>query len=133
MMLTKLCHAARLDFTFAITQPNSETICDVDSFEVKGGASNQIPILCGDSNGQHSKLPSQLLFFLTGSQFLPNFKIFMNFKMLLVYVDVSRRNKRSDDLYLLFQFGQSKGIRSWDFNIAFLPCGESYLGINVFF
>jgi hypothetical protein len=44
----------RLDFlTFSLAQPNAETICSVDSFQV-AGAVNKIPAICGDNNGQHS-------------------------------------------------------------------------------
>ncbi|XP_046638057.1 uncharacterized protein LOC124316262 isoform X4 [Daphnia pulicaria] len=43
----------RLDFlTFSLAQPNAETICSVDSFQV-AGAVNKIPAICGDNNGQH--------------------------------------------------------------------------------
>ena len=44
-----------LDFlTFAISQPNAETVCAVDSFNV-AGAGNAVPSICGDNPGQHSR------------------------------------------------------------------------------
>lgn len=49
----------RLDFlTFSIAQPNAETVCDVDNFKVIG-ATNKVPIICGENHGQHSKLTDQ--------------------------------------------------------------------------
>ena len=44
-----------LDFlTFAISQPNAETFCAVDSFNV-AGAGNAVPSICGENPGQHSR------------------------------------------------------------------------------
>jgi len=44
----------RLDFlAFSLAQPNAETICSVDSFQV-AGAVNKVPTICGDNHGQHS-------------------------------------------------------------------------------
>ncbi|KAI9558871.1 hypothetical protein GHT06_015660 [Daphnia sinensis] len=46
----------RLDFlTFSIAQPNAETVCDVDNFRVIG-ATNKVPIICGENHGQHMYL-----------------------------------------------------------------------------
>nr|CAH0107934.1 unnamed protein product [Daphnia galeata] len=46
----------RLDFlALSLAQPNSESVCNVDSFQV-AGAINKIPIICGDANGQHMYL-----------------------------------------------------------------------------
>jgi hypothetical protein len=45
-----------LDFqAFSLAQPNTESVCNIDSFQV-AGALNKIPIICGDANGQHSIL-----------------------------------------------------------------------------
>lgn len=46
-----------LDFkTFAIAQPNASTSqCDSGYFQV-GGVVNDVPLLCGDNDGQHSKI-----------------------------------------------------------------------------
>lgn len=45
----------RLDFeAFSIGQPNNQTVCSADSFRV-GGASNKVPVICGDNGAQHSK------------------------------------------------------------------------------
>ena len=42
----------RLDFVhFTISQPNSETACNVDTFQVIG-VSNKVPVICGDNHGQ---------------------------------------------------------------------------------
>ncbi|XP_046638055.1 uncharacterized protein LOC124316262 isoform X3 [Daphnia pulicaria] len=46
----------RLDFqAFSLAQPNTESVCNIDSFQV-AGALNKIPIICGDANGQHMYL-----------------------------------------------------------------------------
>ncbi|XP_046458972.1 uncharacterized protein LOC124205571 [Daphnia pulex] len=43
----------RLDFiSFSISQPNSQSVCNTDSFQV-AGAINKVPIICGDNDGQH--------------------------------------------------------------------------------
>ena len=53
----------RLNFImFSIGQPDTESVCSTDTFEVLG-ASNRIPTICGDNEGQHSK------FFLKISMF----------------------------------------------------------------
>lgn len=45
----------RLDFlTLTLEQPNDQTVCAVDTFQVVG-ATNQIPVICGDNPNQHSK------------------------------------------------------------------------------
>ncbi len=44
----------RLDFiSFSIEQPNEQSVCSVDSFQV-AGAINKVPVICGDNDGQHS-------------------------------------------------------------------------------
>ena len=44
----------RLDFvSFSIAQPDSETVCSDDTFQVIG-ATNNVPTICGDNAGQHS-------------------------------------------------------------------------------
>ncbi|KAI9559191.1 hypothetical protein GHT06_015980 [Daphnia sinensis] len=46
----------RLNFVlFTIAQPNTESVCSTDTFEVVG-ASNKIPTICGDNGGQHMYL-----------------------------------------------------------------------------
>ncbi|KAI9558869.1 hypothetical protein GHT06_015658 [Daphnia sinensis] len=46
----------RLDFlAFSLAQPNAESVCNVDSFQV-AGAINKVPVICGDANGQHMYL-----------------------------------------------------------------------------
>ncbi|XP_046458986.1 uncharacterized protein LOC124205581 [Daphnia pulex] len=46
----------RLDFlTFSLAQPNANTVCDVDHFQVTG-ATNKIPVICGENHGQHMYL-----------------------------------------------------------------------------
>ncbi len=50
-----------LDFlALSLAQPNSESVCNVDSFQV-AGAINKIPIICGDANGQHSNIHDELI------------------------------------------------------------------------
>ena len=44
----------RLDFvSFSVAQPDSDGIC-TDAFRV-AGADNNVPTICGNNNGQHSK------------------------------------------------------------------------------
>ncbi|XP_046637998.1 uncharacterized protein LOC124316228 [Daphnia pulicaria] len=46
----------RLDFiSFLIEQPNEQSVCSVDSFQV-AGAINKVPVICGDNDGQHMYL-----------------------------------------------------------------------------
>ncbi|XP_046459017.1 uncharacterized protein LOC124205608 [Daphnia pulex] len=46
----------RLNFImFSIGQPDTESVCSTDTFEVLG-ASNRIPTICGDNEGQHMYL-----------------------------------------------------------------------------
>ncbi len=48
----------RLDFVlFTISQPDAESVCSGDYFEV-AGATNNVPTICGFNNGQHSKFQS---------------------------------------------------------------------------
>ena len=45
----------RLDFlVFTISQPDSDSICSDDYFEV-AGATNTVPNICGFNDEQHSK------------------------------------------------------------------------------
>ena len=54
----------RLDFlSFSIAQPNAETVCTTDTFQI-GGTSNKVPVICGDNAGQHSNKLSYLSCFL---------------------------------------------------------------------
>ncbi|XP_046650567.1 uncharacterized protein LOC124341678 [Daphnia pulicaria] len=73
----------RLDFkTFAIAQPNASTSqCDTGYFQV-GGVVNDVPLLCGDNDGQHmyleapsSKSDLLLLFKFGGSTLNPKWNI----------------------------------------------------------
>ena len=46
----------RLDFmTFTVAQPDVSSKCASDNFQV-GGSLNAVPTICGDNDGQHSKL-----------------------------------------------------------------------------
>ncbi|XP_057368595.2 uncharacterized protein LOC130689675 [Daphnia carinata] len=46
----------RLNFVlFTIAQPDTESVCNTDAFDVVG-ASNKIPTICGDNGGQHMYL-----------------------------------------------------------------------------
>ncbi|KAK4010450.1 hypothetical protein OUZ56_019593 [Daphnia magna] len=46
----------RLNFVlFTIAQPDTESVCNTDAFDV-AGASNKIPTICGDNGGQHMYL-----------------------------------------------------------------------------
>lgn len=46
----------RLDFhSFSIAQPNAQSVCATDKFTVVG-SSNNVPTICGDASGQHSKI-----------------------------------------------------------------------------
>lgn len=51
------CRLISLDFkTFTIAQPNASTAqCDNDYFQV-GGVVNDVPLLCGDNDDQHSQI-----------------------------------------------------------------------------
>ena len=52
---------SRLDMVlFTISQPDSESVCSGDYFEV-AGATNTVPTICGFNNGQHSKLIKRVL------------------------------------------------------------------------
>ena len=43
-----------LDFiNFSIAQPKSQSVCNMDAFQVIG-ATNNVPVICGDNSGQHS-------------------------------------------------------------------------------
>ncbi len=45
-----------MDFErFNIAQPKVDSVCGDDSFIVLG-SNNKIPVICGDNDGQHSKL-----------------------------------------------------------------------------
>ncbi|KAF2349274.1 CUB domain [Trinorchestia longiramus] len=58
----------RLDFEeFTLGQPDNEGVCDEDFLQVVAGASN-IPTICGDNTGQHSKW--LLIFAVTVSKYL---------------------------------------------------------------
>lgn len=52
-----------LDFlVFAISQPDSETVCSTDTFGVEGANNNpQVPVICGDNDGQHSNSQTNLV------------------------------------------------------------------------
>ncbi|KZS17498.1 uncharacterized protein LOC116921571 [Daphnia magna] len=46
----------RLDFiSFSISQPNAQSVCNVDSLQI-AGTINKVPIICGDNDGQHMYL-----------------------------------------------------------------------------
>lgn len=52
----------RLDFiSFLIEQPNEQSVCSVDSFQV-AGAINKVPVICGDNDGQHSIIIDKMNF-----------------------------------------------------------------------
>lgn len=40
--------------SFNLEQPNTQSVCNVDTFTVTG-ASGAIPVICGANGGQHSK------------------------------------------------------------------------------
>ena len=54
LYITDFTCMRRLNFVlFSIGQPDSESVCNTDTFDV-AGASNKIPTICGDNDGQHS-------------------------------------------------------------------------------
>ncbi|KAI9559204.1 hypothetical protein GHT06_015993 [Daphnia sinensis] len=85
----------RLDFiSFTMAQPSAGTC--LDTFQV-GGATTEVPIICGDNSGQH------------------------------MYLDVPSSDLTSSSIQLMFNFQTASGVRSWNIKIAMLPCGASYL------
>lgn len=71
-----------LDFkTFAIAQPNASTTqCDSDYFQV-GGVVNDVPLICGDNDNQHSESSDTN----TRPNRYPIIGILINFKYLSYY------------------------------------------------
>lgn len=96
----------------------------MDTFQV-GGSSNRVPVICGDNNGQHSKLFSDINQEIT-QQIVHN----CSFYLCLVYIDVPSSATKATDVQLMFNFAAGTGTipRSWNIKIAMLPCGASYLG-----
>ncbi|KAK4010451.1 hypothetical protein OUZ56_019594 [Daphnia magna] len=88
----------RLNFVlFTIAQPNSESVCNTDTFDV-AGASNKIPTICGDNEGQH------------------------------MYLNVPSSATSPTDLQLSFNFGtNSNSIRAWNILISMIPCDSANL------
>nr|CAH0104686.1 unnamed protein product [Daphnia galeata] len=83
----------RLNFNmFSIGQPDVESVCSTDTFDVMG-ASNKIPTICGDNDGQH------------------------------MYLNVPPSSTSPTDLQLAFNFGtNSNSIRGWNILISMIPC-----------
>lgn len=108
----------RLEFLeFSIAQPDSETVCSTDNFQVSG-ATNVAPVICGDNDGQHSKFSSKV----SENQTL-------NFSSVAVYLHVPDSGTKSSNLQLTFNFGSAKLSRRWKIRVILLPCGADYLGI----
>lgn len=54
-LFEKFLITCRVDFvSFSIAQPDASTVCATDQFQISG-ISNEVPIICGDNDGQHSK------------------------------------------------------------------------------
>ena len=109
---------------FSISQPNSETTCNVDTFQV-AGTTNKVPVICGDNEGQHSKNLQKLICFNVRQKC---------FASPLVYLFLG---KDATSVQLMMSFGSS-GIgenrsamtRLWRIKIGLLPCYADYLGIQ---
>ncbi|EFX82921.1 hypothetical protein DAPPUDRAFT_316207 [Daphnia pulex] len=88
----------RLNFImFSIGQPDPESVCSTDTFEVLG-ASNRIPTICGDNEGQH------------------------------MYLNVPPSSTSPTDLQLTVTFGaNSNSLRGWNVLISMIPCDSANL------
>ena len=113
----------RLDFvSFSIAQPDSETVCSDDTFQVIG-ATNNVPTICGDNAGQHSTFIQ--------SDRISLFTFFWIKKYLFYRLDAVYLTPTSStaNVILLFSFGPVAVARSWNIKVSLLPCdGSDYLG-----
>ncbi|XP_046638127.1 uncharacterized protein LOC124316306 [Daphnia pulicaria] len=88
----------RLNFVlFTIAQPDAESVCITDTFDV-AGASNRVPTICGDNEGQH------------------------------MYLNVPSSSTSPTDLQFSFNFGtNSNPVRAWNILISMIPCDSANL------
>jgi hypothetical protein len=108
-----------LDFlALSLAQPNSESVCNVDSFQV-AGAINKIPIICGDANGQHSNIHDELIW--RHCCVLNNWVVII----IIVYLMLPRV---STSVQLVMTLGTSSSPRYWRIKIAMLHCDSEFLG-----
>ena len=105
-----------LDFdAFSIAQPNTQTLCNIDNFRVNG-ATNKVPTICGQNNGQHSG--SRFLSILSSLYFL-----LMRLKKFTVYLTVP---SPASDIQLIFTLGTGVSqYRNWKIRISMLPCSST--------
>ncbi|EFX82920.1 hypothetical protein DAPPUDRAFT_316208 [Daphnia pulex] len=82
---------------FTIAQPDTESACITDTFDV-AGASNRVPTICGDNEGQH------------------------------MYLNVPSSSTSPTDLQFSFNFGtNSNPVRAWNILISMIPCDSANL------
>jgi hypothetical protein len=86
----------------------------VDHFQVTG-ATNKIPVICGENHGQHSisQTMMSLIHFINAINFYQ------------VYLMIPRV---SNQVELLMTLGTSTVHRIWRIKIAMLSCDSEYLG-----
>lgn len=118
-----------LDFkTFAIAQPNASTTqCDSDYFQV-GGVVNDVPLICGDNDNQHSESSDtntrpNRRHTRNNNRHINQFLIFI--LLFLVYLEAPSFNS---ELWLLFKFGVSTLEPKWNIKISLIPCDSAVIG-----
>lgn len=112
-----------MDFLkFSIAQPNSDSVCTDEYFHVDG-SDNKVPVICGNNDGQHSKLALLVYKF---QRFI--FDCYSN----VVYLNIPPSHDEPTDLIPAFTFDSTSeygdGPREWNILIRMLPCDVNYLG-----
>lgn len=97
-----------MDFeNFSIAQPEAVNhICNTDQFLVSGGS--PVPMICGTSHGDHSKMNSM------------NLIICLNFTNLLVYIDTGLG--QSNPVVVTVITSGPTVPRTWRIRITQIPC-----------
>ena len=107
----------RLDFIdFELEQPGRHGDCYNDYFTVNG-TKTEVPVLCGNNSGQHSKT----IIFKTK-------KLFFSSYTFLVYLEVDPQ-KIEDDVTLRVRIEElTLLIRKWSINISMIECSSQEKG-----